>query len=178
VTETKETSTAGHSRRLRRFIQVLAAIAILTMTLGWCPGEQRGYDANHCFGRALSALGNTEHHTDNCTPSYTVMGEPRRVGGLSLSLYVVLLLGPAGWLYRDARPWRAWGWIAWNVAAAIGCLALWVTFELDLDIFGHTETLWPGYGVVVGWLAIQVLMMVALPIVILTSRRGEGDGAP
>jgi len=122
--------------------------------------------------RALSALGNTEHHTDDCQPSYTVMGEPRRVGGLSLSLYVVLLLGPGAWLYRDARRCRArwaWGWIAWNVAAAIGCLALWASFELDLDVFAHTETLWPGYSAVVGWLAVQVLMMVVLPIVILTS---------
>jgi hypothetical protein len=153
--------------RLRRLIVVIAVLGAALVAVGFLPGQAVYDDANNCFGHALGAFGHTEHHHIDCTPSYSELRDTRLAGGLPLAAYVVLLLAPAIVLVRDPRARRAWWWIAWNVGALAAAFGLWIAVEFRLDLFSSTRTLWPAVVVQAGFLGIQVLMFVALPILIL-----------
>jgi hypothetical protein len=156
--------------RLRRLIVVIAGLGLVLTVVGFLPGQVVYDDANHCFGYALGSLGHTEHHHIDCTSSYTLLRETRLAGGLPLATYVALLLAPAMWLYRTPRARRAWAWIAWGIGSLVASAALWLVVDFHLDLFSRTETLWPGLVVQGGILAIQALLLVAMPIAILRSR--------
>jgi hypothetical protein len=157
--------------RLRRFIVAIAALGLVLVGVGFLPGQAVYDDASNCFGAAIGAFGHTEHHHVDCTSSYTELRETRLAGGLPLVTYVVLLLAPAIVLYRDPRARRAWWWIAWGVGGLVAAAALWVAIDFHLDLFSRTRTLWPGRVVEGGVAAIQALLLVALPITLLASRR-------
>jgi len=156
--------------RLRRFIVVIAALGLVLVGVGLLPGQAVHDDANNCFGSALASLGQTEHHHSTCTSSYTELHETRLAGGLPLAIYVLLLLAPAIVLYRDPRARRAWWWIVWSIGGLVVSLALLFLMEFHLDLFSRTTTLWPARIVEGGMGVLQVLLLVALPIMILRSR--------
>jgi hypothetical protein len=153
--------------RLRKLITGLAVLAVVLIGVGLLPGQRVYHDANHCLGRALAALHLAE---PSCTSSYTDLRGTYPAGGLRLALYLVVVLVPAWPLYRDPRAPRAWKWFAASIAAGIIAGNLVFYLEVEPDALSHTVTLWPARIVEAGVAAIQVVLLLALPLTIARSR--------
>jgi hypothetical protein len=157
--------------RLRRLILGIAALAVALLVIGSLRGQRVYHDANQCFGSALAVWGRAEHRHVPCTSLFTELtGIYPAGGGLRLALYLLVVLAPAWPAYRRPQPRQAWAWFAAAIVGSIvaGNLMCWL--ELDVDSVSRTVTLWPARVVELGVAAIQVLLLLGLPLMIARSR--------
>jgi hypothetical protein len=157
--------------RLRRLALGVTVLAGALLAVGFLPGQRVYHDANHCLGAMLAALGGTEHHHVPCTSLFI---EPHATypagGGLRLALYLLVVLAPAWPAYRDPQARHAWRWFAASIAGSVvaGNLMCWL--EIDVDVLSRTVTLWPVRVVELGVAAIQVVLLLGLPLMIARTR--------
>jgi hypothetical protein len=157
--------------RLRKLAVGLAVLAVVLLGVSLLPGQRVYSGADPCLGHGLAALGNTEHQHISCSSSYTRLRETYRAGGgPRLALYLLVVLVPAWPLYRDPRPHRAWTWFGAAIAGSVVAGNLMFYLELEPDFLSHTVTLWPTRVVEAGVAVIQVLLLLALPLMIARSR--------
>jgi len=153
--------------RLHKLIASLAVLAVVLLGVGLLPGQRVYHDANHCLSHALAAL---RLGDPSCTSSYPELRGTYPAGGLRLALYLVVVLVPAWPVYRDPRAQRAWTWFAASIAGGIVAGNLVFYLEVEPDALSHTVTLWPARVVEAGVAAIQVVLLLALPLTIARSR--------
>jgi len=170
-------STPVLARRLRLFTVVVAALGLVTSIFGFFPGTRVLDDSNNCFGTAIGALF-TEAHSHGCQPSYDRVATTRMAGGLPVLLYVVLALAPAILVRADPRPRRVWQWTLWSFAAVIPAGLMFFVLEFHLDLFARTVTLWPTRVVEAGIIALQLLLIVGLPVLALSARELDPPRPP
>lgn len=151
----------------------MLALCVVIPVVALLPGHRVYGDANNCFGYALASLGNTEHHEDHCTPSYTKLERTEPAGGWPVvGLAVAIAIG-VGVLYRKPRRSIAILCWLWCVLAAAGTLAL----TLDLDLFDRVEILWPEKVLAFALGTIGVLVTAA-PVVAFVTREPPSGSLP
>ncbi len=137
------------------------------------PGHRVYGDANNCFGYALASLGDTEHHVEHCTPSYTKLERTEPAGGWpAIGLAIAIAIG-VGVLYRRPRRSTAVLCWLWCMLAAAGTLVLTINF----DLFDRVVVLWPEQALAFVFGTIGVLVTVA-PIVAFVTREKPSDSLP
>src|SRR5262249_20776610 len=125
---------------------------------------------NNCFGHVFGSLASTEHQQGACESSYTRLSETRLAGGVPLAVYLIIVVAP-GWLvYLAPRARPAWWWFAWSIVGAVLSACLGFYLEFNLDLFSRTVILWPTRVVEAGVAAIEVALLLGLPLVIVRSR--------
>ncbi|MGE5181170.1 MAG: hypothetical protein ACM31C_03870 [Acidobacteriota bacterium] len=163
--------------RLHRLVVAVGALAAVLAVVGFFPGERVYDDSNNCLGRAFAFT--TEHHHDDCTPSYDQLTETRNAGGTSLLAGLAIALLPVLVVVREPTRKRAWIWFAATPFALAGGVATMLAIDFRLDLFAHVEVLWPEHVVGAGAALLSVLSTLVLPLVLLfTPKSGSSSPDP
>ena len=151
----------------------MLGLCIVIAIVAMLPGRRVYGDANNCFGYAIASLGNTEHHEDHCTPSYTQLERTDPAGGWPAFGTALAVAIGAAILYRKPERKIAMLFSLWS---ALSCASI-IALSLQLDLFDHVVLLWPArvLGFALGMLAILVF---AAPIVALVTRESPSDSLP
>lgn len=154
-------------RRFRRIVLLVALFGIAAAIAGMFPGEQIFDDANNCFGRAWGGIFTENHHTVDCTESYTKLVATHAAGGLPLVMFVGAELAYGVMVIQRPSRWVGVGWTVWT---AIG-LAVWFGATFKLDLFTHSVAL-PAETITYTLLGAMLILICPIAVVVgLTSKR-------
>jgi hypothetical protein len=160
-------------RRLRRVVHLVLALCAVVVVVAKLPGRHVYADANNCFGSALASLGTTEHHHDECTPSYTRLLRTEEAGGWAAIVFAVAVALGAGIVHRKPTRAKAVAWIVWTALAGVGAAVM----SFELNFFDHVVTLWPTHVLAFALGMLLVFVLIAVPIIAIATRERVSDSS-
>ena len=149
----------------------MLALGVVAAVIGFFPGSRVYDDANNCFGQAIASLGMTEHHTSDCTASWTKLVEVQPAGGWPVLGFVLAVALGAAIVYRKPRRAYAFAWTLWTGLMAVALIVV----MFDFHIFEHVVILWPTHVVELSLGMLLVLVMIGAPLVALVTREPSGS---